>query len=102
MIYAFIIFFLFLYLILEAFKYNNIKTDLKSKSKNRTYRMKVLYIKPILVIIEAILLIINRFVSSGLLERSNSVRSTLILILVVVLLFCSSLIDLKKAKGETK
>jgi hypothetical protein len=86
---VFIIFFFFVYVICEFFKFNRFKKE---------YNQKVVYVKLVSICLTVILTFIHRFTKDGVLDRSNSIKTTVIYYGVFFILIAISVIDIKKAK----
>ena len=99
MIYLFIFFFFLLYAILEALKFDKIKSiRYKLNYKERFYNEPVVYIKFVVLCIDYILIVINRLFG-GLVERSSGVWSFVVISLFMGLLFfLPSYLDIRKVR----
>ena len=96
MIYLFIFFFFFIYAICETFKFSKWGTyKLKSTERGRLYREPVIYIKLVSIIITYVLIVINRFLNEGIIERSSGIKGFLIISLIFIVLIAVSIYDLK-------
>ena len=103
MIYMFILFFFFVYAICETFKYDKWKTvKLNTSEKGRIYRKSAVIIKFVSIILCYMLVIINRFLNIGILEKSSGIKGFLITSAVFFVLIALSFYDLKIYKNSNK
>lgn len=96
----FIIFFIFLYLVLESIKYSNNDIISALRRKPKKLRFSVCMIKFIVLIIIMVLILVNRLLPSGMLERSTGISGFITIIFVFGIFFVLSVYDIKKAKKE--
>ena len=71
----------------------------KNKEGKKVYNKPVVIVKVISLVISLILLIIHHFLDEGIVDRSNSLKTTLVYGFIMILLLLSSLYDLKKARA---
>lgn len=69
----FSVFFLFLYYILNSFKWDKRRTRKDKIEKGKYYNKSVVYVGLVCVVLSFILALINRF-TSGVLERSSGIK----------------------------
>lgn len=99
MLYLFILFFFFIYAICETFKYSKWKTYKLNFSENgRLYRQSVVIIKLISIIITYILIIVNRFIRDGIVEKSSGLKGFVMISVIFIPLIGLSIYDVIKYK----
>jgi len=92
MFHIIIIFFFILYVICELTKYRKIASF---KAEKKIYNKPVVYIKFIAIVLTFILLVINRFLKIGIMDRSNTVFNGVFYYVVIALLIGISIRDIK-------
>ena len=100
MIKMFIFFTFFLYCICEMTKFRKLASmRIKSEKYIRLYNKPVVYIKMILIVIELILVLVNRFTKDGVLERSTGVGGILYILALISIFIVVSVRDVIKVKN---
>lgn len=94
---VFIVFFFLLYALCEKFKYRR-TVLLKNNTCKKLYFEPVCYIKLVLIVLDFILILINR-TFFGIVERSSGVRSLVYLLVLFVLIIIPSIIDIHKIRN---
>jgi len=93
-----IVFFFCIFCICEMTKYKRYKSFREFREKDKKdYNIPVVIIKFASICIMLVLLIVNRFTSDGIMDRSMGLSNTIFYYAVVILLILLSFRDVKRA-----
>ena len=93
-------FFLFIYILCEAFKFRKLETIKKKiRSTKRLYDIPVCYVKIIAIFLSFAFFIIYYFSKNAVLERSAGIRGFLIILFFYLLFIGVSIFDIKRIKN---